>query len=677
MLLNVRWNRRIRKLIFTGKFNCSMAEDNANNSESRKEDGNNPRHRFGRAHHASSQSTDQNRYVTINQQEETSTQQEETPTEALDGPNEEAQDKAQQGIHSQPETPDTQALTEQVPSDTQEQTQLLTKRLSDRETEQLAEQPPSADQELPTEESDSEQSKRKRRPNPIARLVNRWFDRVMGAVREGGFSGQEEEYAAHRTTRDFIWNTIGAGSWGLVLPIVSMVATQLVGAEQAGMVTMAFTIGLLLMFVGNFGVRTYQVSDIDETYSFNDYQISRWFTCVVMILVGMIYCWIRGYGAEMFTICMGIFVYRMVDGLADVYEGRLQQMDKMYLAGISQAFRSIFSLVVFCIALLISFNAAVASVAMAIAAGVTFIIVTYPLSLLETPRSRKASLKSVLKLIQSTFPLFLAIFLFNLIDAMPRFVMESMLPYDNQLYYYALYFPAQGILMTVQLVYKPLLVRMAGVWHDSAKRRRFDLILVGILLVVIAITVVTEIIMMWIGLPILSFLYGLDFEEFRGLLAIMIAAGGVVAAVDFLYQVITVMRRQRDVTALYLVTFGFSIFVPILLIGFTGLPGAMLSYLIVESILFVLLVWEYLRIRNNLAHQGDVPENNGSPGSKQYHTEVQDTDQSGLPTQSEQEEAQKREDATEQEEKLRPSEIRARRLRREEVMNRRVKNRKN
>ncbi len=559
----------------------------------------------------------------------------------------------------------------QNPSGSQSETttELVSTDDADIDQNNLVEQADLNDESDETQKrSSTKKGQRVHRPNPIARLVNQWFDRVMGAVKGGGFSGQEEEYASHRTTRDFIWNTIGAGSWGVVLPIVSMVATQLVGAEQAGMVTMAFTIGLLLMFVGNFGVRTYQVSDLEENYSFNDYQASRWITCVAMIVIGILYCAIRGYDPQMFTICMGVFVYRMIDGLADVYEGRLQQMDKMYLAGISQAIRSILALVVFCIALLVSFNAAVACVAMAVAAGISFIAVTYPLALLETPRSRKVSFHSVLKLVQTTFPVFLAIFFFNLIDAMPRFVMESMLPYDNQLYYYALYFPAQGILMTVQLVYKPLLVRMAGVWHDSAKRRRFDLILVGILLIVIAITAVTAIIMMWIGVPILSFLYGIDFEEFRGLLLIMVVAGGVVAAIDFLYQVITVMRRQRDVVTLYLVTFGFSIFVPILLIGFTGLPGAMLSYLIVEAILFVLLVWEYLRIRGDLSRNGSLSSN------KDDQNEVHDQNRDQLQD-SVQDRSREQDDDQQQAEKLRPSEIRARRLKREEVMNRRVKNR--
>ncbi len=485
-----------------------------------------------------------------------------------------------------------------------------------------------------------------RRPNPITRLVNRWFDRVMGAVKDGGISSlaeNDEEYASHRTTRDFIWNTVGIVCWGLVFPIITMVASQLVGTEQAGMVSMAFTVGLLLMYVGNFGVRTYQVSDIDEKHNFKDYQISRWLTSALMIVVGFLYCALHGYGSEMFNISMGVFLFKMIDGLADVYEGRLQQMDKLYLAGISQMLRSVLALVVFSVALLITRNAVVACYAMAIAAAATFVVVTYPLALLETPASPSATRASILELMRNSLPLFLGIFFLNLIDSMPKFVMEEILPYDNQLFYNALYFPAQAIMMASQLVYKPLLVRMAGVWQNTSKRRRFDVILLGIVAGIAVITVVAVLLMQWIGIPILNFLYGVDFEELRGLSSVMLVAGGVMAAVEFLYQMITIMRRQRDVITLYCVTFGFSLLVPILLIWYTGLPGSILSYLIVAAILFVLLVWEYFRIRG-----GQIAEERSSSEG----------------------------DAEDGEKALRPSEKRAERLRREEVLNRRLGNRR-
>lgn len=459
-----------------------------------------------------------------------------------------------------------------------------------------SQQDPRFNQAGQQEERRRRYQRRPRKQNFVKRVVNRWCNRLLGVVTEGSFD-QEEEFASHRTSRDYICNTIGTSAWGMVFPFLTIVVTQLSGTEQAGMFSMAFIIGTLLMIVGNYGVRTYQVSDIGEKHSFFDYQINRWITCIIMMLVAYVYCSFRGYDANMFSICMAVCTYKMIDGLADVYEGRLQQMDKLYLAGISQAFRSIVVFIVFSLALLITRNLVVASIAMAVAAALTFVVLTFPLAHLETPRSRGRSLASIAALFKQCFPVFIALFMYALIDNMPKFVMEGVLSYDNQLYFNALYFPAQAILLTVGSIYKPLLVRMAQMWADAEKRRRFDLVILAIVAVVIAITLAVIFVMATIGIPVMSFMYGVDFEQFRGLSYIMIAAGGVTAIIDFIYQVITVLRRQKSVMKLYVITFGFSLFIPILLIDFTGLPGAVIGYLIVMTILLVLLVWEYASIR--------------------------------------------------------------------------------
>ena len=440
---------------------------------------------------------------------------------------------------------------------------------------------------------------KRRKPNFITKGVNRWCNRLLGAVSERSLADQEEEYAAHRTTRDYVWNTVGVGAWGMVFPILTVVV-------QAGMFSLAFVTGTLLMILANYGVRTYQVSDVTEEHSFSDYQINRLITCAFMVLVGVAYCMVRGYESQMFTISLGVYLYKMVDGLADVYEGRLQQVDKLYLSGVSQAFRSVVVLVVFSLCLLITRNLAVSCIVMAVAAIATFLVLTFPLAMFETPKSKRWNFGSIVELFKQCFPLFIALFLYAFIDNMPKFVMEGVLSYDNQLYFNALYFPAQGILLTVGFIYKPLLVRMANVWADPTKRKRFDLIIVVIMAVIVAVAGVTTLAMAWIGIPVMSFLYGVDFEQFRGLCYIMLAAGGVTAAIDFLYQVITVLRQQRAATKLYVITFGFALFVPILLVNFTGLPGAVIGYLIVMTILFVILIWEYLRIRMALSRDNTV-----------------------------------------------------------------------
>lgn len=440
-------------------------------------------------------------------------------------------------------------------------------------------------------------------PSALSRLINAWWTRLLQSVYHGSLSAQEAEYTEHETRRDYLWNTAGTAIWGFSFPALTIVATQLVGVEQAGMFSMAFVTGTLLMIAANYGVRTFQVSDIDERASFASYQVNRLITGVGAFLVGILYCAWRGYDPAMWAICMGVYLYKVIDGVADVFEGRLQQADKLYLAGVSQTIRSAAAVGVFSVLLLITRSLPVASIGMAVVAVASLVVVTLPLAYFETERSRGLDLTEVAGLLRQCAPLAAALLLFNLIESMPKFVMEGALAYDNQLYFNALYFPAQGILLAAGFIYKPQLLRLASIWGNPRRRRRFDLIVVAMLGVVLALTATVALVMGSVGIPAMGFMYGLDFEPYRGLALLMVVAGGITAAIDFLYAILTVLRRAGDVMRLYLVAFGASVIAPLILVNLMGLPGAVISYLVTMALLLVLLLIEYVRIRRAITRE--------------------------------------------------------------------------
>ena len=434
---------------------------------------------------------------------------------------------------------------------------------------------------------DSGQATRRRReherePGPIRRMVDAWWNRLLGAVYGGGFSTQEAEYEEHATRRDYLWNTLGTAVWGLAFPLLTIVSTQLVGAEEAGKFSMAFVTGTLIMIACNYGVRNFQVSDIDEKTSFASYQLNRWLCGALALACGLAYSSARGYDAQMATIGLGVYLYKVIDGVADVYEGRLQQADKLYLAGMSQTLRSVSVLAIFSVALFLTRSMSIAAMAMGITAIASLVLVTAPLALLETEKSRRVSLREVGHLFVQCAPLFGALFLFNLIESMPKFVMEGTLAYKYQLYFNALFFPAQAILLSIGFVYKPQLLRLSSIWANPRKRRRFDLIIVAVMALV------------------MSFMYGLNFERYRTLALLMVVAGGVTAAIDFIYAIITVLRHAGDVTKIYLICFAVSVVLPLILINLLGLTGAVVSYLAVMALLLVLLIIEYTHIRQRI-----------------------------------------------------------------------------
>ncbi len=449
---------------------------------------------------------------------------------------------------------------------------------------------------------DSGQATRRRReherePGPIRRMVDAWWNRLLGAVYGGGFSTQDEE---HATRRDYLWNTLGTAVWGMAFPLLTIVSTQLVGAEEAGKFSIAFVTGTLIMIACNYGVRNFQVSDIDEKTSFASYQLNRWICGVLALGCGLVYSSVRGYDAQMAMIGLGVYLYKVIDGVADVYEGRLQQADKLYLAGMSQTLRSVGVLAVFSVALFLTRSMPIAAMAMGITAIASLVLVTAPLALLETEKSRRVSLREVGHLFVQCAPLFGALFLFNLIESMPKFVMEGALAYKYQLYFNALFFPAQAILLSIGFIYKPQLLRLSSIWANPRKRRRFDLIIVAVMALIVVITGVCAAFMAGPGIPLMSLMYGLSFERYRTLALLMVVAGGVTAAIDFIYAIITVLRHAGDVTKIYLICFAVSVVLPVILIKLLGLMGAVVSYLAIMALLLVLLIIEYRRIRQRI-----------------------------------------------------------------------------
>ncbi len=440
-----------------------------------------------------------------------------------------------------------------------------------------------------------------REPSALSRLINGWWDRLFASVYQGNLGGQEAIYEEHLTQRDYLFNTLGAAVWAAMLPILTMVATWLGGVESAGVLSMAFVVGNLLLFMANYGVRTFQVSDVYEESSFSDYQVSRFITCAITLVVGFLYCRVRGYDAAMMMAFMGVIGFRVVDGLADVYEGRLQQMDKLYLSGISQLLRCGLGIVAFAIAMIITKQLGIACLVLAVAGVASLVLLTVPMALMETPKSDPMRMRNVQTILSDGFPLFVALFLYAVIDSMPKFAMEGVLSYDNQLYFNLMYFPAHAILTATGIIYKPQLLRLANAWDSPSERSRFDKIILAMIGVIIGITVVMAIVMATAGIPLTGLMYGIDFEPYRIQALAMIGTGGLCAAIEFLYQVVTVLRCQQEVMKFYLGVFLLSIPVSILLVRILGIAGAVIANVVIMAVLFGLMVWEYVHIRQRAA----------------------------------------------------------------------------
>ena len=129
------------------------------------------------------------------------------------------------------------------------------------------------------------------------------------------------------------------------------------------------------------------------------------------------------------------------------------------------------------------------------------------------------------------------------------------------------------------------------------------MIIAAVMAVILGLTVVVSLFMEWIGLPLMSFMYGVDFGQFRLLAHLMIIAGGITAAIDFLYAIVAVLRRQQTQRSTVMLSFVVSIVLSLVFVNLLGLTGAVVSYLGTMGLLLVLLVLEYARMRRAITKE--------------------------------------------------------------------------
>lgn len=437
-------------------------------------------------------------------------------------------------------------------------------------------------------------------PRSSHNIMKSWKNRLMEGVQHQDFANQVALYKSHRTVKDYLCNALGQACMGLMFPLLTILVSQICGCDSAGQFSMAFVVASVFQFIALFGVRTFQVSDVSEQDSFAAYQLQRILTCIIMAAMSWVYLTLRHDSELMSSLLISLMSFKLVDSLADVYEGRLQQCDKLYLAGISQAIRCGGACFVFMLVLILFRDVQTATRALALFAGVSFVIITYPLAKFETPKSRGWEAIELSEIFYECFPAFLGQFLFALIDTSPKFIMEAILDYQQQLYFNALYFPAMAIVLVAALVYKPQLMKLSMLWSQNDNTKRFDTQTFIIATSIIGITTLMAFIMWHWGATLNGILYGVSFKHLQLEQLGMVIAGGLSACIDFFFQLLTIIRKQANAFTSYLISFGFVIICSLICITTLHFSGAVGSYVGAMILLCMLLCLQYVHARKTI-----------------------------------------------------------------------------
>lgn len=356
--------------------------------------------------------------------------------------------------------------------------------------------------------------------------------------------------------RDYIWNTAAGLINAAEAVVMSMVVTRVTGLADAGMLTMAFAVGNLMMTVGKFGVRNYQVTDVGNQFSFSDYLAARLMTVLAMIVtVGTYlgYMLVRaGYSLNKTGIVFAICMIYAVEALEDLIWGYYQQKGKLYAGACMFCLRWGGILLLFPIVLYSSHNLAHTLWICLGVSAVTFLIllcVSYPRLCSREDRlseliREKADWRQAWKLLRTVFPLFGISFLSFYENNAPKYAIDSCLSDEVQACYGFVAMPVFVIGLLNNLIYQPTLVPMAVEW-EQGKRGQFGKRIARQLVVIAALTIACMGGAYLLGIPVLSLLYNTDLTAYKGELMVLLLASAFLATSGYQSVVLTIIRCQR------------------------------------------------------------------------------------------------------------------------------------
>lgn len=389
--------------------------------------------------------------------------------------------------------------------------------------------------------------------------------------------------------KNFVWNMVGSAIFAASSMFLSLFMIKMLGEDIGGIFSIAITISQMMAFIAYYETRTFQVTDVNNSYSFGEYKATKLLLAFFMLIVCTIYVGIseRGFGTKSIIILL-MCLYRMVDGYADLYEGTFQNDGRLDLTGKSQAFRTVFSTAGLVITAIVTRN-----LMFAICVGIVLAFIglwLFDVEIMKAFRQVNVSwnIKAVLGILADCFAMFAGAFLWTYILSAGRIAINANMEMNYQSFYQTLFMPISVINLCATFVMKPSLPQLAE-YYGKGELRKFADSCLKIVTIILAFTVFCMLGAWLLGIPVLSFLSGCNLENYRGTLVFLMLAGGVNSLAYFAYYLLTVFRSKIGIFVGYVTTSILIAFLSDIMVKSSGIWGASLAFFV--SVLFLLIVF--------------------------------------------------------------------------------------
>lgn len=402
--------------------------------------------------------------------------------------------------------------------------------------------------------------------------------------------------AEHSMKQTYLWTILASLIYAGSSFLMQMVTSNYIGVAEAGILSLALTIGNQLMTIGLFNIRAFQISDVTEKYQFSDYCALRVVTVGVMLITGGIWLVRASYG-NVKTVAIALVVaYRAAEAVADVLEGRYQQKGRYDVSCRGVFVKVSAYLAAFLITLFVTKSLTWALLALVIT--YVFMICVIDSRLIKNfgSISFSTTFQTQKKLIFEGLPLFVNAFLNAYIINASKYALEKY--YDSEMMglFSPLYMMAFVVNMFASFVLKPI-VSVLAEKYAKKDMEGFLKLVIRQMVVIGIVTACSLLGASLLGIPVLNLLYGVDLTAYKGALYLILLSGGFTALYQLLQYCIIIMRHQYSTFVCCGITVIITYLITSVLTKKYAIMGASISYTIsigTMSVLFLAFFIYYL-----------------------------------------------------------------------------------
>ena len=399
--------------------------------------------------------------------------------------------------------------------------------------------------------------------------------------------------------KDYIWNSIGSFLQSAISPILLIVITRLNGVGDSGLFSFAMSLSVVFWAISLWGGRTYQVSDVKKEFSSGDYIVVRFISSLIVAVFSISFCILNGYDLIKTELIMVLVSFKILESIADSMYGVLQIHNKLYIVGISLTMKSVFGFMLFTLVDILTKNIIYGALSIFLVNIAVVIFYDIPwMKHVESVDLTKKNIMQAVKIMKKTAEVFVIVFLTMFSLNIPRYFLDKY-HYDQIGYFGIMAMPITLLTLFISFVLQPNVVNLSELLKKK-KIKEFTKIVSKIDFITFTLGILFVVSSYLIGVWVLNTVFGIDINNFRIDLTIMVIGAVANAFVSIYVNLLIILRRFKGQFYTLLVTNILAVVLSVYLIDRLAMLGSVLVFMIISFLQAIILLFIYKRSLKNV-----------------------------------------------------------------------------